>query len=995
MSFGYSVGDFFLVVKLAFNVYERCRDSTSEFRDLGRDVGNAHLVLRNIHRFWQAEEARQCPLLVPQQDELRELAGHCEEALEEIAKIQEKHGDLQTSDSFVARVKSRSKYVLRDLIHDFGSVREKLQRYTGNLALFHTMLTSQAINEATTDQKETLEYLKQQAHIMYGFVTTYQEFQDGKRAELAYSQISRAMKPEDRTLEAIRGAEKELGDQGIDRIALQKHRDLIKEWLETVILPFGEDEEDEDLSDDGGNIVPTKQNLAVASKARRITDLRIPDDVRNSVGLHSQTTLVAQDTLRSRDRIDPTMWATDNDPEPSKLSKRRASSVSTHRSKKDDWKDETITDTKKHATFMIAKVLRPKYSLSAGPDVYILPLKRAFNEVDLTGRQWLPRSAVEELLLRVVNHIKCPVSSDSIARLIKNEDEKTGTSDHRINVEEFVNIALKVRELVSSVDENQSRTQGLLLADQMLLYSQPTEISALWTPCEKVAQFSSGYGRPPHKWTFLGKDYDTMMYSNPFEQVASADSILTARNLTNAIYLATIYCTNRMEAALYEWKEDLRQLSKVDREEINQIFDCVYAVATMFHIFESHEGSSRFHWLDKLLETAAFTPLSEYHETTQWNLDFALQLSQRLWHVLLPLLAIVSDTVSCNETDHHGILRETRQRQLLKRTQQLQALAVTVLDDKSASKFKALFQMHQELQQVEEQRAQCLNTTRSLREHQEKEHEARYHAKFDLYVDLEIGPLPRVKFRSPSGFCAADVDGQRARALSWGGETKPRSFFTMSVTRNSSVELGVWRETGGKDELYGTASFKVDEVVDFARKTRVSWKSFLVSGTKTTPIQIRCDIEPKFESTPVARKAPTYYEFESDRAKAYRETLELPLAQYILSQPLPEGWEIRRYASEIHRGKGVYFHHVKASESTAVLWYDPLAELVPDAAPSSLPHGWKRIAKNDKILYQDGSGTLKEDAPSADKTSTFEAVLRLIKYEDPNLLGADLGKDLT
>jgi chromosome segregation ATPase len=122
-------------------VYEKCRNAASELQDLGRDVGNAHIVLRNIHRFWELERSRNQDLLIPQQDELKQLAEACEQTLQEVKKIQEKHNDLNTSASFIKRATSKSKWALADFYGDIASAREALQRNTGNLALFHTMLT--------------------------------------------------------------------------------------------------------------------------------------------------------------------------------------------------------------------------------------------------------------------------------------------------------------------------------------------------------------------------------------------------------------------------------------------------------------------------------------------------------------------------------------------------------------------------------------------------------------------------------------------------------------------------------------------------------------------------------------------------------------------------------------------------------------------------------------------------------------------------------------
>jgi len=104
-------------------------------------VGNAHIVLRNIHRFWQLEKSWNEDLPLPQQDDLKELAEACADTLREVEKIQERHNDLNTSANFIKLATGRSKWAIADFYGAIGSAREALQRNTGNLALLHTMLT--------------------------------------------------------------------------------------------------------------------------------------------------------------------------------------------------------------------------------------------------------------------------------------------------------------------------------------------------------------------------------------------------------------------------------------------------------------------------------------------------------------------------------------------------------------------------------------------------------------------------------------------------------------------------------------------------------------------------------------------------------------------------------------------------------------------------------------------------------------------------------------
>lgn len=74
-------------------------------------------------------------LLKPQQEELKEYTESCKSSLEKLEDIVQKYGGMETS------VRKRLKFVWKDLIEDFASIRERLQRSTGNLAIFHTNLT--------------------------------------------------------------------------------------------------------------------------------------------------------------------------------------------------------------------------------------------------------------------------------------------------------------------------------------------------------------------------------------------------------------------------------------------------------------------------------------------------------------------------------------------------------------------------------------------------------------------------------------------------------------------------------------------------------------------------------------------------------------------------------------------------------------------------------------------------------------------------------------
>ena len=117
------------------------------------------------------------------------------------------------------------------------------------LGLFHN--STEALHEASGDQRDILESLQQQSEILKVLVIGYQEFQEGKRAEPAYSQKARTIgqgQQAEQKQQTNEAAEEELRAEGIEKSVILKHQHLIKEWLETVILASTEDPKDDDAT---------------------------------------------------------------------------------------------------------------------------------------------------------------------------------------------------------------------------------------------------------------------------------------------------------------------------------------------------------------------------------------------------------------------------------------------------------------------------------------------------------------------------------------------------------------------------------------------------------------------------------------------------------------------------------------------------------------------------------------------------------------------------
>jgi hypothetical protein len=101
--------------------------------------------------------------------------------------------------------------------------------------------------------------------------------------------------------------------------------------------------------------------------------------------------------------------------------------------------------------------------------------------------------------------------------------------------------------------------------------------------------------------------------------------------------------------------------------------------------------------------------------------------------------------------------------------------------------------------------------------------------------------------------------------------------------------------------------------------TAVIQKDFSTNRTIKGTLDVRL---PYYETRqPVSFSEPRIN--ETEEVKALRRVLELPLSSYILSQPIPSGWRIRRTKDKDWDKCGFYFLHPKTKNPTAILWYDP------------------------------------------------------------------------
>lgn len=92
-----------------------------------------HIVLNAIERYWKEEEDRGQDLSAEQNEDLKRLSQGCKEVLLDLEALLDKHQNLGSGASWLARMKWAPK--------DIGPIRNRLILRTTLLATFNTTIT--------------------------------------------------------------------------------------------------------------------------------------------------------------------------------------------------------------------------------------------------------------------------------------------------------------------------------------------------------------------------------------------------------------------------------------------------------------------------------------------------------------------------------------------------------------------------------------------------------------------------------------------------------------------------------------------------------------------------------------------------------------------------------------------------------------------------------------------------------------------------------------
>lgn len=141
MSFGFGVGDFIAVSKIAKGVYEACKDGPREYREISREAKSMRYAIDSLSNEAQDPLSLLNTKGVKRKPKLVEIIENCETTMQEVQNMIDKHSSLKDDRGKLIRVWDAYKVGSSDL----DSLRGKLTFHTSIISIFLLSLEGSAL----------------------------------------------------------------------------------------------------------------------------------------------------------------------------------------------------------------------------------------------------------------------------------------------------------------------------------------------------------------------------------------------------------------------------------------------------------------------------------------------------------------------------------------------------------------------------------------------------------------------------------------------------------------------------------------------------------------------------------------------------------------------------------------------------------------------------------------------------------------------------------
>lgn len=266
MSFGFSFGDFVLLVQLAFRTVDNARKACGEHNELTHETSRLHAVLQRVQ---QEASKPESPTNRPgdsYREELASIASGCRRVLNSMDKILEKYNALSNQEKSVRKLWQKVRFGNWQIV-DIRDLRLKITYYTSALSLFLNMVSAGSIGRVEKQMDEAGGDLREIRHAVHR-ITAHLMNTPGKEGSIltTYQDDDKAVWKEFR---------RELIWDGVSSDIIQKHKKTIQEFVkelesrgfldEADPAPLDEDWEETGAISEGINNHPDSDTASVKS----------------------------------------------------------------------------------------------------------------------------------------------------------------------------------------------------------------------------------------------------------------------------------------------------------------------------------------------------------------------------------------------------------------------------------------------------------------------------------------------------------------------------------------------------------------------------------------------------------------------------------------------------------------------------------------------------------------------------------------------------------
>ncbi|KAF8860299.1 hypothetical protein BDZ45DRAFT_672611 [Acephala macrosclerotiorum] len=244
MSFGYSVGDFLSLTKLAWDVVQNTQRACGEHAALTRDLLGLHTVVQRL----ELEVSNPQSLLNRKddnpQEEIARLATDCNKLLQIMTRILEKYKELSDEGRSVTQFWQKVRFGNGGM-QDMKDLRLKILTCTSAITLFLNLLVIGSQGRVEQFMGSQDQEMKNMRHSLNWVAASLQAKSNGECSVLT-SRIG-----DDKTF--WKGLRRELIDEGFSSEVLRRHKTAIKQY----VLELGDSGALDDISN-AGDELPTQ-----------------------------------------------------------------------------------------------------------------------------------------------------------------------------------------------------------------------------------------------------------------------------------------------------------------------------------------------------------------------------------------------------------------------------------------------------------------------------------------------------------------------------------------------------------------------------------------------------------------------------------------------------------------------------------------------------------------------------------------------------------------